>query len=480
MNYDLISSLRVEELKTYLKERGLKTSGRRVELVARVFAASENKVPFAKSAVEIEADLKQEYIKKLDIDGYGIPDPFSLEEGWLEEEEGRYLWPMVLSTDIFIFLVFHPSELKSDDFSDYKACKAYSYYCDGWLMPLQCYNISVDNPFCIIRGKCRKSQKVNDPYHRLRLVIEKKDRKILRGHCSCMAEMGQTCNHVAAGLFRMEAMVRLGLTNPSCTSKPNEWLPCRKEVTPMKVKDINFNRDDFNRRGRRAKSLISTPKKLFNPLLHSEFKLITLEEIAYALKDVSPNSIIHTAVPREEIDFVREVVGHPITTSISNIDEIIKMSESSAEFFQKLMTNMTEKNIYQIEKMTQGQSDCDMWFYFRKGVVTAYKFHNVLTKMAKISKGGGGYVDMFQLNQSVSGLNYVPNDLPALKYGRDMEKEAAITFLENMKAHHKNLKLNVCGMFLDKCPPFIGASPDRIFECDCCPPACVEINSINR
>ena len=40
MNYDLISSLRVE-LKTYLKERGLKTSGRRVELVARVFAASE-------------------------------------------------------------------------------------------------------------------------------------------------------------------------------------------------------------------------------------------------------------------------------------------------------------------------------------------------------------------------------------------------------------------------------------------------------
>ena len=33
-----------------------------------------------------------------------------------------------------------------------------------------------------------------------------------------------------------------------------------------------------------------------------------------------------------------------------------------------------------------------MWFYFRKGVVTASKFHNVLTKMAKISKGGGDMV----------------------------------------------------------------------------------------
>ena len=59
MNYDLISSLRVEELKTYLKERGLKTSVCRVELVARVFAASENNVPIVKSAIEIEADLKQ-------------------------------------------------------------------------------------------------------------------------------------------------------------------------------------------------------------------------------------------------------------------------------------------------------------------------------------------------------------------------------------------------------------------------------------
>ena len=87
-----------------------------------MFAASENNVPVVKSA-EIEADLKQEYIKKLDIDGYGIPDPFSLEEGWLEEEEGRYLWPMVLSTDIFLFLMFHPSELKSDDFSDLKLVK---------------------------------------------------------------------------------------------------------------------------------------------------------------------------------------------------------------------------------------------------------------------------------------------------------------------------------------------------------------------
>ena len=49
--------MKVEELKDYLKLRGLKVSGRKVELVAQVFSASENNVPLTKSAVEIEKEL---------------------------------------------------------------------------------------------------------------------------------------------------------------------------------------------------------------------------------------------------------------------------------------------------------------------------------------------------------------------------------------------------------------------------------------
>ena len=37
-----------------------------------------------------------------------------------------------------------------------------------------------------------------------------------------MAGMSETCNHVAALLFRVEAAVRLGLSNPACTAKPCE------------------------------------------------------------------------------------------------------------------------------------------------------------------------------------------------------------------------------------------------------------------
>ena len=79
MDYDLISSMKVEELKDFLKLHGLKVSGRKVELVARVFAASENNVPLVKTAVEIEQDLHKEYQNKLLINDILIPDPYKLE-----------------------------------------------------------------------------------------------------------------------------------------------------------------------------------------------------------------------------------------------------------------------------------------------------------------------------------------------------------------------------------------------------------------
>ena len=128
-------------------------------------------------------------------------------------------WPMILSTDIFLYLMFYPSELKSADLSEYKTCKAYGYYRDGWLMPQQYHSMSSDSPYCIIT---RESSKVSGSPHRLWVLIEKQNGRILRGHCSCMAGMGQTCNHVATGLFRIEVMLRLGLTNPSYTSKPDK------------------------------------------------------------------------------------------------------------------------------------------------------------------------------------------------------------------------------------------------------------------
>ena len=64
-----------------------------------------------------------------------------------------------------------------------------------------------------------------------------KSGNILRAHFTCMADMGSTCNHMSAVLFRVEATTKLGLINPACMEKACEWSPNRKNLNPVKAKD---------------------------------------------------------------------------------------------------------------------------------------------------------------------------------------------------------------------------------------------------
>ena len=57
----------------------------------------------------------------------------------------------------------------------------------------------------------------------------------------CMAGTGETYNHVAAAMYRVEAAVQIGLTNPTCTSNANEYLQIRKTIEPKKIKDLDFS-----------------------------------------------------------------------------------------------------------------------------------------------------------------------------------------------------------------------------------------------
>lgn len=61
MDFDSFDGMKVDELKNYLKLRGLKVSGKKTIIVARAFAANENKTPVVMNAEEVEAELKVEY-----------------------------------------------------------------------------------------------------------------------------------------------------------------------------------------------------------------------------------------------------------------------------------------------------------------------------------------------------------------------------------------------------------------------------------
>ena len=44
------------------------------------------------------------------------------------------------------------------------------------------------------------------------------------------------------------------------------------------------------------------------------------------------------------------------------------------------------------------QSENENWFEYRKCLITASKAHEVVTKMTKVEKGGGGIISMWSLN----------------------------------------------------------------------------------
>ena len=50
LTYDEVTSWRSDALKLYCRQRGLKVSGSKQELVARVFAASEMEIPVQPTA----------------------------------------------------------------------------------------------------------------------------------------------------------------------------------------------------------------------------------------------------------------------------------------------------------------------------------------------------------------------------------------------------------------------------------------------
>ena len=472
MDFDMLNKMKVEELKVFLRLRALKVTGKKAVLVSRAFSAMENNVPIIKTAEEVETELINEYSSKLKVSGRIIPDPFKLTTGWKDEDEGIAFWPIIPTLYIIQFLMI---DSEVEDLSDYKGCKAYSYFKQGWLGPLSYHPLGSSDQ-CLLKSDCRPSERIRDVPHKLWLCISKKEGKVLQAHCTCMAGMGSTCNHIAAALFRIEAAVRLGLSNPACTAKPCEWLPNRKDVRPVKIKNMNLNREDFGKRGKATRKLLSTPKKSYNPLVDCEIKPLTLHDISNALKGVIPDSVLYTGVPKPKIDFLREIIHiEHITDSRTSVDDILLMANSRKSFFEHLDANFSSENIEEIEKITRGQSNNEAWYTFRKGVITGSKGHDVKTKMSKVSKGSGGYVNMWNIFQKLSGYTYTNPNIPALKYGREMEAHAVNKLEEIIKTDHKNAILAECGLFLDQLYPYVGASPDRILTCSCHPKACIEV-----
>lgn len=192
LSYEEVQTWRVDALKTYCRKRNLKVAGSKTELVARVFAASEMGIPVQPTAEELFVRMEAEKAKLLQApDNIMLPDPLSLQDGWLRENNGITLWPPIFLSDITLYLMEdHPG--KDIDFqkrilNEYKEGKAYCLFDSGFLKEVCYHQVSPESDYCFLKAKCTHSMKISDTPHTTWVAALKTSGKIFSAYCTCVA-----------------------------------------------------------------------------------------------------------------------------------------------------------------------------------------------------------------------------------------------------------------------------------------------------
>ena len=111
-------------------------------------------------------------------------------------------------------------------------------------------------------------------------------------------------------------------------------------------------------REEKKRPLVATPKKRCHPLKNCDLKPLSTKDFVKAINKVSPQSILHTAVPKPKVNFVREHISTKIVQprKVLSISDVINISENMSDFKEHLRF-FTKKNIEIIEKLSMGQSE---------------------------------------------------------------------------------------------------------------------------
>ena len=289
--------------------------------------------------------------------------------------------------------------------------------------------------------------------------------------------LGQTCNHVAAVLFRVDAAWKSGeITSRetlACTSTLCQWNVPAFKVEPMRVCDMNICKPKALRTTA-PWALNSATKQLFGrPKIESG---MSENEFLNKLAEISPNSVtLGERGPQRNLVYVKydqqqETCDAYIPPSIV---DLAAECVSVEELYKKMDETFTPNTSSLIEQATTEQGG-QFWEMQRRGRITASKFHRVHTRMKSYAKDSN--INMEPLICDIMQYNPPPSGLPALKYGRRMEGIAADKYKNVLvELGHKNVQVRKCGLFISSSVPFIGASPDRIVSCVCCGERVLEI-----
>ena len=158
-----------------------------------------------------------------------------------------------------------------------------------------------------------------------------------------------------------------------------------------------------------------------------------------------------------------------VLSNLYSVDNVVLSPEELGvkckEVFDTI--NFTVLQAGKLEAMTRQQSNCSLWYQFRKGRITASNFHEVLHSDSEVSSSPSLLKKIMHYNASFSTY--------ATEWGLKHEQVAIDKYEETLKNKHTNFQVRKCGLFVNDQFPYLAASPDALVSCDCCGSGVVEV-----
>ena len=127
--------------------------------------------------------------------------------------------------------------------------------------------------------------------------------------------------------------------------------------------------------------------------------------------------------------------------------------------------NFTDKQAKLIFNKTQKQTNCQKWYDFRSGRVTASVSGEVCNSSHEMPP-----VSLIKKICYKSKFRSVATD-----WGNKNENYCRNNYCKFMSGSHVNHSVNLFGLILNPNFPYLGTSPDGIVNCSCCGVGCLEI-----
>lgn len=291
-------------------------------------------------------------------------------------------------------------------------------------------------------------------------------------HC----RLGESCSHVAAIMFKVEAAVRLGFTKLACTSEACKWNNYFvKDVEASTIRNIEF----YSEAAKKNISRATNPYQVVPEPANSAEKFSLLNKIRNANeKAVCLSTFAGFAEKFYWKEPVSEDVGFPQPlTSFFKENKENAVSKFTA----------TDQQIAALEEATMKQSQTILWHEQRAGRITASKAHQVTrTNLENPSKS---------LIKSICNPTFKQLNVPAILWGKEHEDDALGTYKtimtkdvnenvifpsgriikgKEIQQSHINPVVSSAGLRILKEEPWLGASPDGYISCTCCGQGVIE------